>query len=214
MSIVHAERADAIPADCGVVVRIGADGSRIERPRALAEVANFRPEFASAAQERRIVAQLDETRRSGRSHATAIVSPCPRCSRLPGPGPVWPLRSGSDAHGPVWLDLVAQGPHALIAGTTGSGKSELLVAWVVALAALNPPSRLSFLLVDFKGGAAFAPLADLPHVVGILSDLDGRLAARAVESLRAELRRRERLLADRAARSDRRAARRASSPGS
>ena len=83
---------------------------------------------------------------------------------------------GRDAHGPVWLDLVAQGPHALIAGTTGSGKSELLVAWVVALAALHPPSRLSFLLVDFKGGAAFAPLAGLPHVVGILSDLDGRLA--------------------------------------
>jgi S-DNA-T family DNA segregation ATPase FtsK/SpoIIIE len=108
---------------------------------------------------------------------------------------------GRDAHGPVWLDLVSQGPHALIAGTTGSGKSELLVAWVVALATLNPPSQLSFLLVDFKGGAAFAPLANLPHVVGILSDLDGRLASRAVESLRAELRRRERLLADRAARS-------------
>ena len=75
------------------------------------------------------------------------------------------------------------------------------MAWVVALAALNPPSRVSFLLVDFKGGAAFAPLAGLPHVIGTLSDLDGRLAARAVESLRAELRRRERLLAERAARS-------------
>ena len=69
------------------------------------------------------------------------------------------------------------------------------------MAARHPPARVGFLLVDFKGGAAFAPLAGLPHVVATLSDLDDRLAARAVESLRAELRRRERLLARHAARS-------------
>ncbi len=55
--------------------------------------------------------------------------------------------------GPLVIDLVAHGPHAVIGGTTGSGKSELLVSWVVALAARYPPSALSFLLVDFKGGA-------------------------------------------------------------
>jgi S-DNA-T family DNA segregation ATPase FtsK/SpoIIIE len=95
----------------------------------------------------------------------------------------------------VIVDLVADGPHALVGGTTGSGKSELLVAWVLAMADRRSPDEVTFLLVDFKGGAAFAPLARVPHVVGILSDLDARLTRRAIESLRAELLRRERLLA-------------------
>ncbi len=105
-----------------------------------------------------------------------------------------------DARGPFVLDLLEHGPHAVVAGTTGSGKSELLVSWVVALAAGNAPSALCFLLVDFKGGAAFAPLAVLPHVVGIVTDLDAEQADRALRSLRAELRRRERALADPGAR--------------
>jgi len=109
-----------------------------------------------------------------------------------------PLGVGPD--GPVRVDLEQQGPHALIAGTTGSGKSELLVAWVAALAARHPPDELTFLLVDFKGGSAFAPLVGLPHVLGVVSDLDEHGAARAVHSLRAELRRRETVLAEHAAR--------------
>ncbi|HEU5222740.1 MAG TPA: FtsK/SpoIIIE domain-containing protein [Candidatus Lumbricidophila sp.] len=100
---------------------------------------------------------------------------------------------GADASAPVCVDLV-RGPHALVAGTTGSGKSELLIAWVAALARDFSPTEVSFLLVDFKGGAAFAPLAELPHVLGVVTDLDGSAALRAVESLRSELRRREALL--------------------
>lgn len=97
--------------------------------------------------------------------------------------------------GPFTVDLVRDGPHALVAGTTGSGKSELLVSWMLALAAAHPPDQVAILLVDFKGGAAFAPLRELPHVVGIVTDLDAEHAERALESLRAELRRRERALA-------------------
>src|SRR5690606_17563591 len=74
--------------------------------------------------------------------------------------------------GPVAVDLVADGPHAVVGGTTGSGKSELLSSWVVALAGAYSPEQVAFLLVDFKGGAAFAPLRDLPHTVGIVTDLD------------------------------------------
>ncbi|TPW70704.1 FtsK/SpoIIIE domain-containing protein [Schumannella sp. 10F1B-5-1] len=104
---------------------------------------------------------------------------------------------GIDAAGDtVALDLDRDGPHAIVGGTTGSGKSELLVTWVLALAARSGPDRLAVLLVDFKGGAAFAPLEALPQVVGVLSDLDQRAARRAVTSLRTELLRRERLLAD------------------
>ncbi|QAV69088.1 cell division protein [Salinibacterium sp. UTAS2018] len=96
---------------------------------------------------------------------------------------------------PVMLDLVVDGPHAIVGGTTGSGKSELLIAWVLAMAAETAPEDVTFLLVDFKGGSAFASLAQLPHTVGIITDLDASTAARAFSSLRAELRHRERALA-------------------
>ena len=102
---------------------------------------------------------------------------------------------GSGAFAGLEIDLVRDGPHAIVGGTTGSGKSELLVSWVLALSTVWSPSVVNFLLIDFKGGSAFAPLCDLPHVVGIVTDLDGRQAARAVLSLRAELRFRERVIA-------------------
>lgn len=111
------------------------------------------------------------------------------------PAPGLSAALGVDADGVVALDLVADGPHAVVAGTTGAGKSELLVSWVLGMAAGRSPADVAFVLVDFKGGAAFAPLAGLPHVLGTLSDLDGRLARRAIESLRAEVLRRERALA-------------------
>ncbi|MFD2090409.1 FtsK/SpoIIIE domain-containing protein [Blastococcus deserti] len=102
---------------------------------------------------------------------------------------------GRTAHGPLELDLCRQGPHALIAGTTGSGKSELLQTLIAGLAMHHPPDRCSFLLVDYKGGAAFAEAAALPHTVGLVTDLDGRTTARALRSLAAELTRREAVLA-------------------
>ena len=97
--------------------------------------------------------------------------------------------------GAVRADLVADGPHALLAGTTGSGKSELLTAWVLQLCLAQPPERLALVLVDYKGGAAFDPLRALPHVAGVLTDLDPAGTWRALSSLRAEVRRRERVLA-------------------
>ncbi|CAO5234737.1 FtsK/SpoIIIE domain-containing protein [Frankia sp. AgKG'84/4] len=105
----------------------------------------------------------------------------------------FPLGVGFD--GPVVLDLVRDGPHALVAGTTGAGKSELLQTLVGALAAHNLPDELVFVLVDYKGGSAFRGCARLPHTLGMVTDLDPALAVRALESLAAELRRREELLA-------------------
>ncbi|MGW9404557.1 FtsK/SpoIIIE domain-containing protein [Arthrobacter sp. NPDC055585] len=102
---------------------------------------------------------------------------------------------GSAGGTPVSLDLVTDGPHLLVAGTTGSGKSELLRTLVASLACQVPPSVLNFLLIDFKGGSGLAPLAELPHTAGFLTDLSRENVARALTSLRAELRRRESLLA-------------------
>ncbi|MDZ7674105.1 MAG: FtsK/SpoIIIE domain-containing protein [Acidimicrobiales bacterium] len=111
-----------------------------------------------------------------------------------------PVGIGPD--GPLELDLVEQGPHALIAGTSGSGKSELLQSWVAALAARHPPERLTFLFIDYKGGAAAAPFTNLAHNVGSVTNLDERLSRRALVSLRAELDRRMALLAEHAGPSD------------
>lgn len=105
------------------------------------------------------------------------------------------LAAGPDGTAPAWLDLVADGPHALVAGTTGAGKSELLQALVLGLALRHPPAELALALLDFKGGAGLRSCLGLPHVVGHVSDLDREQAVRALEGLSAELRRRESLLA-------------------
>ena len=102
---------------------------------------------------------------------------------------------GAGYDGPFRLDLRKDGPHALIAGTTGSGKSELLQTMVASLALANRPDEMTFVLVDYKGGSAFKDCARLPHTVGMVTDLDTHLVGRALVSLGAELRRREHLLA-------------------
>ncbi|WP_408651754.1 FtsK/SpoIIIE domain-containing protein [Jatrophihabitans sp.] len=103
---------------------------------------------------------------------------------------------GMAANGPVVLDLLRDGPHLLIAGSTGSGKSELLRSIVTGLATRHAPDDVAFVLIDYKGGAAFAECADFPHTVGLVTDLDGHLTSRALSSLNAELRRRESAFAE------------------
>ena len=102
---------------------------------------------------------------------------------------------GMSCDGGFYVDIARDGPHALVAGTTGSGKSELLQALVASLAVANRPDELTFVLVDYKGGAAFGACGTLPHTVGFVTDLDGVLAERALVSLTAELKRRESLFA-------------------
>lgn len=103
---------------------------------------------------------------------------------------------GESIDGAFAIDLRNDGPHGLVAGTTGSGKSELLQTIVASLAVANRPDEMNFVLVDYKGGAAFKDCVDLPHTVGMVTDLDTHQVERALESLGAELRTREHALAE------------------
>ncbi|MFJ4623138.1 type VII secretion protein EccCa [Streptomyces sp. NPDC088812] len=107
----------------------------------------------------------------------------------------------SDSHEPVLLDLkesseLGMGPHGLCVGATGSGKSELLRTLVLALVATHPPEDLAMVLVDYKGGATFAPFAGLPHVAGVITNLENQagLVERVHASLAGEVKRRQQVL--------------------
>jgi len=101
---------------------------------------------------------------------------------------------GQSATDRYYLDLRTNGPHALVGGTTGAGKSEFLQSWILGMATAHSSARVNFLFVDYKGGAAFADCVDLPHCVGLVTDLSPHLVRRALLSLRAELTRREHIL--------------------
>lgn len=197
-----------LPHECRVIVQLdGANQARLIRhPRG--RRSEFSPGFVSAREAAAFAEVLEVA--SGRAPRSGEAG----LAQLPARIEFTELRQpegtdeptlaaclGTGLDGPVIVDLLAEGPHAVVGGTTGSGKSELLVTWVLAMAAGHGPDEVTFLLVDFKGGAAFAPLRDLPHVVGTVTDLDESAATRALRSLRAELRYREAFLAQRHVRS-------------
>lgn len=101
---------------------------------------------------------------------------------------------------PLVLDAheAADGPHGLVAGTTGSGKSELIITWILSLCVSYPPDQVSFVLIDYKGGGLAAAFSReglvLPHLAGTVTNLDGSEIARSLASLKAELTRRQRML--------------------
>lgn len=100
------------------------------------------------------------------------------------------MRTGEDK---LYLNLheKAHGPHGLIAGTTGSGKSELIQSYILSLAVNFHPYEVGFLLIDYKGGGMADQFRDLPHLLGTITNLDGSESLRALESIQSELRRRE-----------------------
>lgn len=98
----------------------------------------------------------------------------------------------------LYLDLHEKydGPHGLVAGTTGSGKSELVQSYILSMATLFHPYEVSFVIIDFKGGGMVNQFADLPHLNGSITNIDDHEIGRSLSSIKAELRKRQRLLAE------------------
>lgn len=90
----------------------------------------------------------------------------------------------------------AHGPHGLVAGTTGSGKSEILQSYILSLAIHFHPHEVGFLLIDYKGGGMANLFKDLPHLLGTITNLDGSESMRALASIKSELARRQRIFND------------------
>jgi S-DNA-T family DNA segregation ATPase FtsK/SpoIIIE len=199
VTVAVADSVHTLPAECRIVVTVSGGTADFVRTAGLELTRRVQPVFLSD----------EEARRGARMLAAAAVARGMALKVVAGSGPTsfadlqeldaatGPLGAavGWAASRPLAIDLVEHGPHAIVGGTTGSGKSELLVSWVLGMAAAHSPQEVTFLLVDLKGGSAVSPLIGLPHVVGLITDLDERSARRALASLTAELRFRERRLA-------------------
>jgi S-DNA-T family DNA segregation ATPase FtsK/SpoIIIE len=98
----------------------------------------------------------------------------------------------------VYLDLNEKhhGPHGLVAGTTGSGKSEILQSYILSMATLFHPYEVGFVIIDFKGGGMVNQFRDLPHLIGSITNIDGREIDRSLMSIKAELRRRQAIFSE------------------
>ncbi|WP_345802027.1 FtsK/SpoIIIE domain-containing protein [Microbacterium sp. AZCO] len=189
VAIVRADPAAPPPPRCSAVLTVASP--RRGRLDAGGETCDVAVEGVSVAQAMLIAEQLEE--RAASTLGTTSAAPSVALADLLPGAPSTGLAAviGVEHGAPTVVDLVADGPHAVVAGMTGTGKSELLITWVLSLCATRSPREVSFLLADFKGGTAFDALAELPHVTGVITDLDGAGARRALESLRAEVRWRE-----------------------
>lgn len=105
---------------------------------------------------------------------------------------------GVTKNGIISLDLhdKAHGPHGLVAGTTGSGKSEILQTYILSLATIFHPYEVAFVIIDFKGGGMVNQFKKLPHLLGAITNIDGKEIERSLKSIKAELQKRQRLFAE------------------
>ncbi|WP_347978586.1 FtsK/SpoIIIE domain-containing protein [Microbacterium sp. ProA8] len=194
--IARCRPGEPLPPRCQAVLTVAAPGvARMEHagealPLHVEAVARAQAEDIAADLAARAESSLGLVRDGGEPLALApLLEGVPQTTRgLPAPIGVGGGRTAV-------IDLVADGPHAVVAGVTGAGKSELLITWILSLCATRTTDEVTFLLADFKGGTAFDGLAGVPHVTGVITDLDGSGARRAIDSLRAELRRREATIA-------------------
>lgn len=210
-ALIYAPTSEQLPSSCTWVLRIQEDGQfRLDKPEERLKIKNIVPTTVTLSTAEEIaasIARFDDPETTSVSASLPNLVPLLSVLGIHGKPTeegileLWntphtmstPI--GVTEHGTYSLDIVANGPHGLVGGTTGSGKSEFLRSLVAGLAARCTPEELTFILVDFKGGAAFASCDRLPHTIGTLSNLDPQLALRAVKALEAEMRYRQELFA-------------------
>jgi S-DNA-T family DNA segregation ATPase FtsK/SpoIIIE len=198
-----------LPAECQAIAVVQPDGLRVEQMMA-ATVRGVRPDYVSGGWSTLLARAMAPIRDVSDDDDAAGIPDSSRlldvlrleppsaeavAARWNSGGRSTLAMIGESYDGPFGIDLRRDGPHGLIAGTTGSGKSELLQSIVASLAVANRPDEMTFVLVDYKGGSAFKDCVQLPHTVGMVTDLDTHLVERALVSLSAELTRREHILA-------------------
>ena len=187
--VVAADRRERLPHNCTTVIEAGSDASSADLLDDVVDALSTWTDPDQVGSDVPSVVRWNDLH-SDTDVASRWMSSSVRCA----------VRLGSAADGRVDLDLVRDGPHMVVVGTTGSGKSEFLRTLVVGLAMESSPDRVQFVLIDFKGGAAFDAVRDLPHVVDVITDLDRdagtdeEAGQRVVDGLRAELIRREHVL--------------------
>ena len=207
--IVLAATREQLPASCTVVIEAGRDGAAVlERPGDLVRVEDVALSGIGADDAARAAMAMARLEDPELEVPGASLPGLVRLGPLLGmadptaqevldswraPGAQAPVGVGE--RGMFSIDLVRDGPHGLVGGTTGSGKSEFLRTLVAGLAARNDPTSLTFILIDFKGGAAFKTCERLPHTIGTISNLDAQMADRALRALEAEMTYRQRVFA-------------------
>jgi type VII secretion protein EccCb len=184
---------DGTPAPSRSRASVGAPGGDIDLIRAVTAIGTLAAQQAIGPSPK-VLQELSED--AGAARAVSSSVPLARLLGIPDIGALdvdtlWQLRPLSDrlrvptgltslGH-PMLMDLKeaavgGAGPHGLVIGTSGSGKSEMLRTLVTALAITHPPDVLAFVFIDFKGGAAFAGLSELPHVAGMITNLQDDLS--------------------------------------
>ena len=216
MSIVtFYEELRSLPKECSMVVRLdGASGTLFDKNDISGKITEFTPDINLSQNPMELSVALANT--SLDTTATSFQLPgMITFMELFGVGNVehlnaltrWrendPTKSlqaavGVDTYGETFmLDLHEKfhGPHGLVAGMTGSGKSEFIITYILSLAVNYHPEEVAFILIDYKGGGMAKSFENLPHTAGIITNLDGSAIKRSLVSIESELKRRQAIFA-------------------
>ncbi len=205
-----------LPKECSIVIELnGQDGKLYDKDDTSGKVLSFRPDIAPKSSVLELSTHLANIRLDDSDQSTKLPKMITFLQMM-GVGKVEHLNSlirwrendptkslavpvGVNPHGDLFvLDLHEKfhGPHGLVAGMTGSGKSEFIITYILSLAVNFHPDEVSFIMIDYKGGGMAKSFENLPHTAGIITNLDGSAMKRSLISINSELKRRQTILAN------------------
>lgn len=211
-TVFLADRSEALPQGCGAITEAGDGQGKLIQTLPLPAQTTFRPDEAAIELADRLARAMAPIRLQSLATSSEIPNVVPLLNLLgvdrvehlgvesrwrsskPHQSLAVPIgkRSGGES---LLLDLHERGhgPHGLVAGMTRSGKTAFLSAFIALFSTYFDPHEVTFVAIDYKGGDLVRDLKDLPHLVGVISNLQGNLADRALQALKAEAQRRQRI---------------------